>query len=104
MSVPKTHPAHNPQGPKIPLCSCGAHCPTHGTITLEDRMAAWQAGYDKGIIEGRLNKLSSELDIQALRDASDLLEYVRERTHRLLIGPNWATDDGEPLDGDEVDE
>lgn len=75
----------------IPRCSCGAQCRTHGIITMDDRQAAWQAGYERGVLDGRFGQIENELDVQALRDAADLLQFVKVRTLALAAqGPYWA--------------
>lgn len=69
------------------LCRC---CP-HGIIDIDDRQAAWQAGYERGILDGRFGQLENELDVQALRDAADLLQFVKVRTLALASeGKYWA--------------
>lgn len=78
-------------------CSCGAECPTHGIISLDDRMAAWSAGYQRGVIDGRLGQIENELDAQALREAAELLQFVRTRTLALVTGPSWAAGVGGDL-------
>lgn len=83
----------------VPTCSCGSACPTHGIITLDDRMAAWSAGYQRGTIDGRLGQLDNALDVEALREAADLLQWVRTRTLALATGSNWAVEVAGPKPG-----
>ncbi|MBB2894573.1 hypothetical protein [Flexivirga oryzae] len=59
---------------------------------MDDRQAAWLAGYQRGIIDGRLGQLENELDTQALRDAADLLAWLKIRVLALATGPNWAAE------------
>lgn len=80
---------------ETPWCSCGSRCATHGVIAFEDRLAAFEAGRVTGVIEGRVAHLNDLLDVQALRQAADLLNGVVARTLAHLTGPEWAALQGD---------
>lgn len=85
-------------------CSCGADCPTHGIITLEDRMAAEIAGYQRGVAAGRMQAI--EQDSQALALAAECLSWIRHRASAAAQeGESWAeyTAGPMPIGGDPYD-
>lgn len=71
---------------------CYCRCCAHGISDLDDRIAAFESGRAAGIVEGRLGQLENDLDVRALREAADLLQWVRTRTLALIEGPSWAAE------------
>ncbi len=70
-------------------CSCGADCPTHGIISLEDRQAAFTAGYEAGVAAGRLAAIADE--VRALCSAAELADWITTRTLAYARdGQAWA--------------
>lgn len=70
-------------------CSCGAQCPTHGVISLDDRQAAFGAGYEAGVAAGRLQAVRAE--VGALSSAAELLDWIQTRTLAFARdGQGWA--------------
>ena len=76
------------------MTQCFCRCCQHGVSDLDDRLAAFEAGRKAGVLEGRFGQLENELDVQALREAADLLQFVKIRTMALVTGPNWAAEVG----------
>lgn len=72
------------------MTQCYCTCCQHGILDLDDRHAAYDAGYQRGVLDGRFGQLENDLDVQALREAAELLQFVRTRTLALVTGPNWA--------------